>query len=293
MFGTSGTAQALGPHPSPIATSAARLSVGSLLLTAMLPLLGHSPRTIGRYLRLPLTWLAAGCVCVFQFGYFLSAQLAGVALGALVTMGTIPLLTGVAGTVLGHRITAGWVTSTVVCAVGLVLLGSEGVQGGNVIGVAAAVLAAVAGAGFTLTVKRMIDDGAQSDIAQTALFLVAGAVMLTVALATQPMAWAVSGSGVALAAWLGLVTMALPNYLWVRGLGVLSPGVTATLLVGEPLTATLLGVTVLGERLSTVAWVGLCTVAAGLIALGYATATRPALRDAQHLLASAESRPSS
>ena len=82
-------------------------------------------------------------------------------------------------------------------------------------------------------------------------------------------AWVTTPRGAALALWLGVVTMALPNALWVRGLGVLSPGVTATLLIGEPLTATVLGVVLLDEHLTTVSWFGLTIVAAGLIALGF------------------------
>lgn len=273
MFGTSGTAQALGPHPSPIATSSVRLVVGSLLLIGMLPALGQSPRGVVRYLRNPLAWLAAAFVCTFQFGYFYSAQRAGVALGALITMGTIPLLTGMMGSVLGHRITLVWFVSTVVCASGLMLLGYQGVSGGDTLGIIAAVIAAVAGAGFTLTVKRMIDRGAQSDLAQAALFSIAGVAMMSTALLTQPMHWIRTPSGIALACWLGLITMAAPNYLWVRGLGALSPGVTATLLLGEPLLATVLGVVVLGERLTALGTLGLVLVFAGLVALSNSAST--------------------
>lgn len=277
LFGTSGTAQALGPHFTPILTSAARLGVGALLLVVMLPLFGQHPKDLPRHFTNPLTWLGAGCICVFQFGYFYSAQRAGVALGALVTMGTIPLLTGLAGSVLGHRMTAMWGVATVICALGLTLLGYQGVHGGDSYGVAAAVVAATAGAGFNLSVKQMIDLGAQPDLAQTALFLLAGLVMTGVAVATQPVHVLVTVPGAALAAWLGLVTMALPNFLWVRGLGVLSPGVTATLLVGEPLTATLLGVGILQERLSPAGMAGIALVAAGLIALGFSAASSQTL----------------
>jgi DME family drug/metabolite transporter len=273
MFGTSGTAQALGPNSSPIATSAARLGLGSLLLVVMLPLMGRSPRHLARYFGNRMIWLGAGCVCVFQFGYFYSAERAGVALGALVTMGSIPVITGAVGVLLGHRITVAWVLSTAVCASGLVLLGYQGVSGGNAAGVVAALVAAAGGAGFTLAVKRVIDAGAQSDLAQTALFLLAGLVMVVVALATQPVAMLATPRGLALTLWLGLMTMALPNYLWVRGLGALAPGVTATLLLGEPLTATVLGVVVLGETLSAADLGGIALVAAGLAALGLVTAT--------------------
>jgi DME family drug/metabolite transporter len=184
-------------------------------------------------------------------------------------MGSIPLLTGIAGTLLGHRITAAWLISTVACAAGLVLLGYQGVSGGESLGVLAAIVAATAGAAFTLTVKRVIERGGQPDLAQAALYIVAGGVMLGSALSTAQFAWVTTPRGAALALWLGVVTMALPNALWVRGLGVLSPGVTATLLIGEPLTATVLGVVLLDEHLTTVSWFGLTIVAAGLIALGF------------------------
>jgi DME family drug/metabolite transporter len=155
------------------------------------------------------------------------------------------------------------------------LLGYQGVSGGDSLGVIAAVIAAIAGAAFTLTVKRLIDSGAQSDLVQAALFSIAGVAMLSAALFTQPMRWVTSSAGIALAAWLGLVTMAAPNYLWVRGLGALSPGVTATLLLGEPLMATVLGVVVLGESLTFAGSVGLVLVLIGLVTLSNSASSSP------------------
>jgi DME family drug/metabolite transporter len=45
LFGTTGTAQALGPDgTTPLGVGAARLLVGGTALLAVLPLLGRSPR---------------------------------------------------------------------------------------------------------------------------------------------------------------------------------------------------------------------------------------------------------
>ena len=271
LFGTSGTAQALGPDGlTPIATSGARLLSGALVLVAMLPALGFRIADVLPMLRSRGAWLAAGCVCLFQAGYFTAAQRSGVALGALVTMGTIPLITGFAGTLLGHRITGTWLVSTLVCASGLVLLGYQGVSAGQATGVIAAVVAAAAGAGFTLSVKHLLDAGAPSMPAQAAVFMLAGVSMAVAAVVTGPVTWVGTPRGFALVAWLGLFTMALPNILWLKGLGVLSPGITATLLIGEPMTATLLGIAVLHETLTFSGVVGLIAVATGLAALGVA-----------------------
>ena len=75
-----------------------------------------------------------------------------------------------------------------------------------------------------------------------------GAVLLLPVLAlhhdglTQP-------GGIALALFLGIVPTALAYVLFARGLKQLSAAETATLTLAEPLTATLLGVIVLGETL--------------------------------------------
>ena len=56
--------------------------------------------------------------------------------------------------------------------------------------------------------------------------------------------------------------------LWL-GLGGLTAATAATLTLGEPLTANILGIVVLGERLSALAIVGLVILAAGLALLAW------------------------
>jgi DME family drug/metabolite transporter len=63
------------------------------------------------------------------------------------------------------------------------------------------------------------------------------------------------------------VPTALAYVLFARGLRRLTPGETATLTLAEPLTATGLGVLVLGERPGAVAVAGAALVLAGLLAL--------------------------
>ena len=91
--------------------------------------------------------------------------------------------------------------------------------------------------------------------------------MAAVALATEPLGWLLTVPGALFAGWLGLMTMALPNMLWINGMKVLPPGTVATLLVAEPLTATVLGVVRLHESLSVSSVVGLVAVVAGLALL--------------------------
>jgi DME family drug/metabolite transporter len=64
--------------------------------------------------------------------------------------------------------------------------------------------------------------------------------------------------------------MALANTLQVVGLKRLSPAPTATLLLADPLTATILGIWILDESITPLATLGLILVAIGLVVQGLA-----------------------
>ena len=80
-----------------------------------------------------------------------------------------------------------------------------------------------------------------------------------------------------MALWLGLATIAIAYVLFTWGLSGLTAATAATLTLGEPLTASILGITVLGERLSVLAILGLVVLAGGLalLAWGSRVAARP------------------
>lgn len=87
-----------------------------------------------------------------------------------------------------------------------------------------------------------------------------------------------------MALWLGLATIAAAYILFTWGLQGLSAGTAATLTLGEPLTAALLGIAVLGEDLSTLAVIGLVVLGSGLALLAWGSrgrVTRSAARAEQ------------
>ena len=53
-----------------------------------------------------------------------------------------------------------------------------------------------------------------------------------------------------MALWLGIATISIAYVMFTWGLGGLTAATAATLTLGEPLTASILGIVVLGERLS-------------------------------------------
>jgi DME family drug/metabolite transporter len=66
---------------------------------------------------------------------------------------------------------------------------------------------------------------------------------------------------------LGILATAASYLLFARGLKSVKVGTAATLSLAEPLTASLLGVVVLGERLATVQITGILLIFSGIVLL--------------------------
>jgi drug/metabolite transporter, DME family len=277
LFGTAGTAAALGPpSTTPLAVGAVRLIAGGLTLLLVVGLAGGGLARVWRLWRSRPVLLASLAAAVYQLCFFAAVDAAGVGLGTLVTVGSGPIFAGLlAAVVLGHRPTPAWALATLVCVVGLVLRSWDVLGGSDPAGLLAGlVLALAAGlcsAVWTVSVKHELDAGGAPLELATASFAIGGLLLVPVLLA-QPLGWLVQPSGVALALYLGVATMALANVSLARGLGPLSPGPVTTLMLSDPLVATLLGVAVLGEAVGSLAWVGLVLVFAGLVVQGMALA---------------------
>jgi len=92
-----------------------------------------------------------------------------------------------------------------------------------------------------------------------------GAVLLSPTLLFSDPGWVLSPTGLAVALELGLAATALAYILFASGLSKVSVSTAATLTLAEPLTAGLLGILVLGERLTPVAVAGMGLLLVGLL----------------------------
>lgn len=276
LFGTTGTAQALGPDgTTPLAVGAARLALGGIALVAVLPLLGGRPRAALRLWRTPAGAAMGLCTAVYQVSFFAAVDRAGVAVGTLVAIGSGPVLAGLlARLLLGERPGRVWFVATALCLVGLgLLVTSGGGVGFDPVGVLAALAAGVAYAGYTVLAKWHLDRGHQASTVMAAAFGLGGMLLLPVLL-TQPTAWLLEPAGAGTALYLGLVTITLAYLLFVRGLAALPAGVVTTLMLAEPVVATTLGIAVLGERLAVAGAVGVGLLLTGLLWQGVSSSGR-------------------
>jgi DME family drug/metabolite transporter len=303
-FGTTGTAQEFGPEgASALSVGATRIVVGggALALIAFLsarvfrlragatpparsrntsaaasavavtPEGGVAPSVMAGRTVAP-TWLvvvfgAAGVVA-YQPSFFLGTSLNGVAIGTIVALGSAPIITGA----LEWAVTRAfpgltWLVATVVATVGVVLLtGVGGADAITVEGLAASLGAGASYAVYALASKRLLARDWSPTAAMGSIFGWAAAASVPLMLVTD-LRWLTQGEGVAMALWLGLITTTVAYLLFARGLIGLSAATVSTLTLAEPLTATLLGLLLLGEQLSSSAIIGLMVLALGLVLL--------------------------
>ncbi len=275
LFGTTGTAQALGPDSTtPLTVGAVRLLVGGSALLAFVLLAGGRLVDVVAVWRTPAGLVAGFFVAAYQVFFFAGVAKAGVAAGTLVTIGSAPFITGLLALAVGFgRPTRGWVVSTAVAVAGLVLLSAGGASGGGADGrgLWLSLASGFGYAAYAVASKHLLDAGHPPDAVMAGAFFL-GAVLLVPVLIAGPLGWLATPSGVALALYLGLLPTAVAYLLFSRGLVVLPAGTVATLTLAEPVVATLLGALLLGEHLGLAGLAGMALIITGLSLLGVTTA---------------------
>jgi DME family drug/metabolite transporter len=265
-FGTTGTAQALGPDASAVTVGAVRIAVGAVLLVLVQRAVASGTAN-GRWARGPLAAGALG-VAAYQLCFFAAVKDTGVAVGTVVALGSAPALAGAGGWLLDRRVPdRSWALATALACAGVATLALAG--GGSEVsapGVALAVGAGASYAAFTLAAKRLLDQGHGVEHVMARLFGL-GTILLAPVLVLGDLHWVTSAGGAAMALWLGAIPTALAYLLFAAGLRHLAANEVATLTLAEPVTAALLGAVVLGERPGAVAIVGIVAILAGLAVL--------------------------
>ena len=120
FFGTTGTAQALGPeNASPLAVGSARLILGAACLALFHHFLSKGSTKLPRV----DLWLAAIGVALYQITFFSAVKSTGVAIGTVTALGSAPALTGlIAYFLTREKPGTRWLVATVITTSGIVIL---------------------------------------------------------------------------------------------------------------------------------------------------------------------------
>ncbi len=288
-WGSTGTAAHFAPAgASPASIGAARIALGGVLLlgialsTASRRLAVASLLAGGTRIRAVLI-LAAAAVGGYQVCFFTAVRMAGVAIGTVVAIGSAPVFTGALSRLTGGpRLDLRWMLATAAAVAGCAVLVTGGHAGvattgvattgvattgvASAVGVGLALAAGLCYAIYAVTASRLITAG-NPEAAVMGLLFGAAAVLLSPVLATSSPGWLLTGRGLAVTAYLGVVTTVLAYLLYGRGLRTVLAPVAVTLGLAEPVVAAILGLVVLRERLTAPDVVGLLLVGLALATL--------------------------
>lgn len=290
-WGTAGAVAAALYGPSglgPFALTFWRAAGGFVLLLAARPFGRTRPRAAPEpRARTVRRLLATGAgLTVFQAAYFCAVRSTGLAVATVVTLGSGPVLIALAARLaMGERLGRGGVLAAAGALGGLavLVLGGSGGTAVRPAGVGLAVLSAAGYAAITVLTRWWGRQGRAGDPFGTSMWAFGVCAVLTL-----PAAWAEGplphaahlGRTLLLLGYLASVPTAVSYGLYFAGAAVLRAATVAVVALIEPVSATVLAVTLLGEHLTAATAVGSCCLlgAVGALTADEARAARRAPR---------------
>ena len=265
LWGTTGTAQTFMPQTiHPLAVGASRLAVGGFSLLLILLIM----RKIDfRNWPWKSTLYAAVSMAIFQYLFFSSVRLTGVAIGTVVAIGSAPVFSGIIEWILlKHRPTRVWIMATALAIIGcaLLFLTKDGIVV-NPVGIAMSLGAGLLFAFYTLVNKDVLDK--TDPVPAVAVIFSMSAIMLLPFLFLFETEGLMTGRGISVMLYLGIATTSIAYILFSAGLKRIPSSSAVTLSLAEPLTAAILSVIIVGERLNGTSWMGVAMLLGGILVL--------------------------
>ena len=262
---------------SPLLVGAARLWIAAvlLMLAARTTVRVAAPRDLRRCV------LMGACMAGYQAAYFTAVTLSGITMTALIAICSAPLMiAGLAPAALGERLTprVRFALGLGVAGTALLVAAPQGMLELTARLVAGALLALAAGLAYAIYVVLAKATLARlAPLPLTALTFTAGAVLLTPAVLWTEAPLRQLTLGWPWLLYLGGVATAGAYAVYSLGLRRVPASVAGVVTLLEPLTATLLGVVLFGERLGATGVVGAVLL---FSALGLVLTPRAVSRDA-------------
>lgn len=285
FWGTTGIARALGPQTATsLGVVGVRVTVAAVALLIISFFSGDFKKSG------PIsTWpwkemaIAGFCLGLFTWVYLESMKMAGVSLGAPISCASIPIFALIFEVlVMKVKPSSGQLIGLVTCGVGGVMVSLFAAGGAEldsfdatvITGVLLALLSGVIFSGYSLAIQRAVKRGCPYNTAICGMFVFAVIIWLPYALATQDMSWLSSAQGKMMGLYIGLFSAAAGYFFYVRGIARVPVSIAVSLGMAEPLTGTILGVAILGERLNSLTWIGMGILFVGIYVIGQATVNK-------------------
>lgn len=270
FWGTYGTFASFLPESiSPLAVGAIKLAIGAIGLAVIL-MVSHRGRIISKGTRFPIPTLlsCAVALAIAQTSIYMGVRNAGVTIATMIFIGTPPLFSGLfAQFVRKERQSLSWLVSSIIIALGCFFMAISGdtTADGNRL-LIGSLFAATAGATWTFVGTNLRSMQKHATPLESS-FVVMGAASLVLMpiVAFQNIAWIAEPGVFSLTLALGFVSTAIPYWLFTTGARRIPASHAFLYGLTEPITASFLGLVVLGERLASIGVVGYVLVIIGLV----------------------------
>lgn len=260
LWGTSGTAQELAPLGATSAVvGSARLMLCAVFLFLITAVRGELKSW--KILLKPVFLLTGFTQAVFHLTYFGGIAHTGVTIGTMVAIGSCPIFAGLLGGLLDReRFSTTWITATALALLGLTVLLWAGGQPTkvNTLGISLALTAGFSYTFFTWISRRLIRQMPVEAVLSISFLI--GSLFLIPVLLHEPLGWIKSSRGIQVVLYLGLVSAGIAYLLYGHGLRSVRVSTVGTLTLAEPLTAAVLGIFFLGEKLTAGTGIGITLI---------------------------------
>jgi DME family drug/metabolite transporter len=285
-WGTAGAAASLvyrASDMSAVTLSFWRCAAGLVLLLAARrfgprPAAAATPEPVRR--RLLRAGATGAGLAVFQTAYFAAVSATGLAVATVVTLGAGPVLIALgARLTLGERLGRGGLAAVAGALAGLgVLVLGGGAATVRPWGVALALLSAAGYSAMTLLTRRWgRDGGADAGSTSVGAFAVTSLCLLPFALADGLIPHTADPARtVWLLAYIAAVPTALAYALYFAGAAAVRSATVSVIMLLEPVSAAVLAVALLGERLTAATCAGTVLMLASVTGLALTEARTPA-----------------
>ncbi|KIL49235.1 EamA family transporter [Jeotgalibacillus soli] len=265
LWGTTGTAHAFAPPSAhPISFGAMRLAFGGTTLLLFVLLQGKLVR--GNW-SIKHVVLAALSMALYQPFFFSAVSVTGIAVGTVVAIGSAPIVAGIMEWMINRRKPSlNWWVATLIAIVGcFMLFANQNSVVVDPLGILLALGAGLSFASYTIISKELLHT--QSPDTVVAVVFTVSALFLAPLLFIFDLSWLFEFEGLAMSLYLGVFATAVAYLLFAKGLVKIPASTAVTLSLAEPLTAALLGVFLVGESLSLLAWGGVGLLFLAIIVL--------------------------
>lgn len=267
LWGTTGTAQSfIDGTAHPLTIGALRLSIGGFTLLAFVL---WTKKLKLRSIPWKAVLLSAATMALFQPLFFSSVQLTGIAIGTVVAIGSAPIFSGILEwAVLKRKPDRIWSMATGLAIIGcLLLFADKDAPAVDPAGILLALGAGVSFATYAGVSKNVLER--MDAVPAVAVIFSLSALYLMPFLFFFDLSYIAAPENLGVILYLGLGATSLSYILFSSGLKLIPSSSAVTLSLAEPMTAALLGVFIVGEVLTGIAWVGVLLLLGGILVLTF------------------------